>query len=109
MTKVRNNVPALVKPAPGPVRPPGTGPLVMGLVAVGVGVVLWPLGLAVPAVGAGGVVGVLVGLVLLLVGLIQRLLGGPGRPVDRRRVVLVGAAVPLAVSVLTVAVRAVAG
>lgn len=86
------------------VRPPGTRALIWGVVSLAAGMLLWPLGIAgATGIGAGGIVAVAVGLGGLVVGLVQRLGGGPGRPVDVPRVVVSAVAIPLAVgAVVTV-------
>ncbi len=88
-------------------RPAGTRALIWGVVSLAAGMILWPFGLAgATGIGAGGIVAVATGIGGLVVGLVQRLGGGPDRTVNVPRTVLSAVAVPLAVGALvTVLIR----
>ena len=107
MSELRNAAAARMRPA-------GTSTLITGLVAGATGTAVLVIGMIAAQIEAasqtgmfrngldtghtiaalGGVTGILVGVVLLVVGLVQRLAGGPGKPVNAGRAAGIGAAIP---------------
>lgn len=85
--------------APVVTRPRGTAALIAGIAALVTGLLMWPLGFGLTGIGAGGVVGVVGGVLTIAVGVALRLAGGPERPPQARRAVLLGAGIPLGVGV----------
>lgn len=100
-------------------RPAGTIALITGLVCGAVGTAVLVVGVIAARLaptGGGmmgdgispgyalsmavGALGILAGFVLLAVGAVQRLAGGPGRPVNTGRAAAVGAAIPGGLGIL---------
>lgn len=95
-------------------RPPGTSNLISGLVSGAGGAAAFVVGITIGRIASddpdraflggsdtgmaiailGGLIGLLAGAVLVLVGVIRRLAGGPGRPVNTARAVAIGASIP---------------
>lgn len=81
-------------------RPRGTTALIAGLVLLGVGVVLWPIGLSgAVSVGAVGIFAVLTAIGFFITGAVLRLAGGAPRPIRLGRTVLLAAGIPLVLAV----------